>query len=376
MKKITILLLFLSIASAHSQSQKEISSDWTSFNQTIDIQTPVKKKFKVVASVKVETEEPMAWAGVWARVDTKNQEDGFFDNMGDRPIKSKTWQSYTVEGTIDANSKSLSFGGLCLYNGKFYFDKFELLIENEKGVFVPTTVLNASFETPVKNGEIPKWSLGISKNKIVKVKEFEITTDKSSTDGNLGLLIEGRGTKIRQTAKIGNVEGASPQIAAMISMLEDLKGRVEDAVKDMNQYEIDYLHDEQANRIGSLIMHLAAAESYYQVFTFENRDFNTEEKKKWNVALNLDQGGRDEFKGHEVQYYLDIYNEVRAKTIAELKKRDDAWFAEVQTRYDWTNHYCWFHVMEHQSSHLGQILFLKKRIPPQKELRLEQNIKF
>jgi hypothetical protein len=29
------------------------------------------------------------------------------------------------------------------------------------------------------------------------------------------------------------------------------------------------------------------------------------------------------------------------------------------------NYYGWFHVMEHQSSHLGQILFLKKRIPPE-----------
>jgi hypothetical protein len=375
MKKIVILSLFLGIVSAHSQTKKEISSDWTSFNQTIDIQTNAPKKFKVIATVKVETEDPKAWAGVWARVDTKNEEDGFFDNMGDRPIKAKVWQSYTVEGTIDANSKSLSFGGLCLNNGKFYFDKFELLIENDKGVFVPITILNSSFETAVKNGEIPKWNLGISKNKIVRVKEYEITSNKGSVDGNYGLLIEGSGIKSREKGKIGNVEGASPQIGAMISMLEDLKGRVEDAVKNMDQYELDYLHDEQANRIGSLIMHLAAAEAYYQVFTFENRDFNAEEKKKWNVALNLDQGGRDEIKGHEVQYYLDIYNEVRAKTIAELKKRDDVWFEEVQTRYDWSNHYCWFHVMEHQSSHLGQILFLKKRIPPQKELKLEQKIK-
>ncbi len=38
-------------------------------------------------------------------------------------------------------------------------------------------------------------------------------------------------------------------------------------------------------------MHLAAAEKYYQVFTFENRGFNEEEKKKWNAALNLDQAG-------------------------------------------------------------------------------------
>jgi hypothetical protein len=34
----------------------------------------------------------------------------------------------------------------------------------------------------------------------------------------------------------------------------------------------------------------------------------------------LDQGGRDDFKGHDIQYYLDMYNEVRAKTISELKR--------------------------------------------------------
>ncbi|WP_338841732.1 DinB family protein [Flavobacterium ginsenosidimutans] len=295
--------------------------------------------------------------------------------MSDRPVKSKEWNSYTVEGTVDKNSKSLSFGGLCLFDGKFYFDKFELFIENDKGVYEPVTVLNSSFESPISNGDVPKWIQGISNDAIVKVKEYKITSDKSSVDGKNSLLIEGKGIKPRLEAKIGNVEGASPKIADMISMLEDLKARVERTVKNMSQYEIDYLHDAEANRIGALVMHLAAAEKYYQVFTFENRDFNEEEKKKWGNALDLDQGGRDEFKGHDIQYYLDIYNEVRAKTIEELKKRDDAWFAEVQTRYDWTNQYCWFHVMEHQSSHLGQILFLKKRIPPEQKKTLPQEIK-
>lgn len=376
MRKVVLLLMCFSFVLVKAQTQNIISSDWTSFNQTIDIQSSVKKKFKVIASVRVESTDPKSWAGVWARVDTKNDEDGFFDNMNDRPVKSKEWQSYTVEGTIDENSKSLSFGGLCLYNGKFYFDKFELLIENAKGVFEPLVVLNSSFETPIKNGDLPKWSFGISKDKIVKVKEYKISSDKSSVDGKNSLLLEGSGIKPRKEARIGNVEGASPKIADMISMLEDLKDRVERTVKNMSPYEIDYLHDAEANRIGALVMHLAAAEKYYQVFTFENRGFNEEEKKKWNAALNLDQGGRDEFKGHNIQYYLDIYNEVRATTIAELKKRDDNWFSEVQQSYDWTNQYCWFHVMEHQSSHLGQILFLKKRIPPeQKPLILEKEIK-
>ncbi|WP_264553007.1 DinB family protein [Flavobacterium sp. N2038] len=377
MKKLIIPLLFLFVSASYAQAQRIISSDWVAFRQSIDIQTSVKKKFKVIASAKVESDEPQAWSGVFASVENKNEEDGFFDNMYDRPIKSKEWQSYTVEGTIDENSKSLSFGGVSSFNGKFYFDKFQLFIENAKGVFEPVTILNSSFEVPASDPVIPKWTVGVGKIRNVKVKEYTISSDKSSVDGKHSLLIQGSGIVIKETGKIGNVPGASPKIGDMISMLEDLKDRVEFTVKNMDQYEIDYLHDEKANRIGALVMHLAAAEKYYQVFTFENREFNEEEKKKWDTALKLDQGARDEFKGHDIQYYLDIYNEVRAKTIEELKKRDDAWFAEIQMKYDISNQYCWFHVMEHQSSHLGQILFLKKRIPPQKPpLKvLEQEIK-
>jgi Protein of unknown function (DUF664) len=379
MKKYILLTLLLICSAVYSQSTKVISSDWNAFAQVLNVASKTKKKFKVEASVKVITEDKLASAGVWARVDNKNEEKGFFDNMQDRPIKSNTWQMYAVEGTIDANSKSLNFGGLCEYNGLFYFDNFKLYIENDKGILELVAIRNGSFDEKVSNGSITAWSLGISKDKTVKVKEFEISSSDDKVAGKYSLLVEGKGIKSKDVGKIGNVEGASPQIGAMISMLEDLKDRVESQVKNMSQYELDYLHDEKANRIGSLIMHLASAEAYYQVYTFENREFNDEEKKKWQVALDLDKGGRDEIKGHEVQYYLDIYNAVRAKTIAELKKHDDAWFEEIQQRSGISNHYCWFHVMEHQSSHLGQILFLKKRIPPETqpkpEVKLEKQFK-
>ncbi len=370
MKKFSLLLLFI-ITSVHSQSIKEISRDWSSFVQTISIQSDTKKKFKIEASVKLVTEDKFAWAGVWARVDTKNDEDGFFDNMGDRPIKSNVWQTYSVEGTIDSNTESLNFGGICEYNGKFYFDDFKLYIENKNGVLELFKILNGSFEETVKDGFIPRWNLGITSDKTLKIKEFTFSRIEDKVDGKYCLLVEGKGIKSKDEGKILPVEGASPQIGTLISMLEDLKDRVENQVKNMSQYELDYLYDDKANRIGALIMHLAAAEAYYQVLTFENRDFNEEEKKKWEVALNLDQDGRDFINGHNAHYYLDIFNEVRAKTIAELKKRDDAWLQEVQKKYDYNNYFCWFHVMEHQSSHLGQILFLKKRIPPEGELKIK-----
>ena len=375
MKKLVLSIILCSICIySQAQSSTIVSRDWTSFSQFLEIESNSKKKFIVKASVKVETDDDQAWAGIWARVDNGGDEMGFFDNMGDRPIKSNVWQTYSVEGEINNDSKRLNFGGLCLMNGKFYFDRFELFIENDKGIFEKVKIDNPSFENKVFNDVIPKWSQGISKGKIVKVKEYKVTSTADAIEGKSGLLIEGSGIE-PEINSFGKVDGASPQIGVMISMLEDLKSRVENTVKNMSQYELDHLHDENANRIGALIMHLAAAEKYYQVFTFEGRGFNDEEKELWEEALNLDQAGRDKFKGHDVKYYLDMYNEVRKKTIEELKKRDDKWFEEIQPSFDLSNHYCWFHVMEHQSSHLGQILFLKKRIPPEKEIKIGNKIK-
>ncbi|QWX82964.1 DUF664 domain-containing protein [Cellulophaga sp. HaHaR_3_176] len=373
--KYVIALVTLFSFSVNAQNVKEVSGDWTSFSQFLEISSNKQKKFKVVAHVKVDTGDDNAWAGVWARVDDEGGEQGFFDNMGDRPIKSNVWKSYTVEGLINENSETLNFGGVCVSNGKFYFDKFELYIEDDNGVLQQIKINNSSFENVVSYSGIPKWSQGVSKENIVKIKEYEISSSTDAAHGKKSLLYVGAGIEPPVPETIGGVEGASPQIGAMISMLEDLKNRVEYTVKDMSIYELDHLHDEKANRIGALIMHLAAAEKYYQVFTFEGRDFNEEEKKIWGKALILSTASQEKYKGHDAQYYLDIYNEVREKTIEELKKRDDKWFEEVQPSYGWTNHYCWFHVMEHQSSHLGQILFLAKRIPPKPEINLTPIIK-
>jgi hypothetical protein len=89
MKRVLIAFLFLSLVSAKAQTQRIISSQWMAFRQTIDVQTPVKKKFRVIASAKVESNDPNAWCGVFARVFNKDEEPGFADNMHDRPIKSK-----------------------------------------------------------------------------------------------------------------------------------------------------------------------------------------------------------------------------------------------------------------------------------------------
>lgn len=162
---------------------------------------------------------------------------------------------------------------------------------------------------------------------------------------------------------VGPIDGYTPQVGTMVSMLNDMKSRVERTVKDLSVEELDHLMDYKANRIGSLIMHLAATEKFYQVYTFEGREFNKEEQEKWGKAMSLGDEAREKYQGHDVDYYLKAYTEVRQKTMELMKQKNDAWLAELNPAGNMNYHWAWYHVMEHQSSHLGQILLLKKRLP-------------
>ena len=71
-------------------------------------------------------------------------------------------------------------------------------------------------------------------------------------------------TSICSSQEIVSPKGYSPQIGTTVSMLEDLKTRVTNSVSNLSQSETDFLLDEDANRIGAMILHLAATEKYYQ----------------------------------------------------------------------------------------------------------------
>lgn len=176
------------------------------------------------------------------------------------------------------------------------------------------------------------------------------------------LILIGFSAKSQYT--IGPKDGYTPQIGVLVSMLEDLKKRVTSNVKNLNQEETDFLMDKDANRMGAIILHLAATEKYYQIFTFENREFTKQEKKEWWTALELGKPARNEFKGKSIDYYLKIWDDVRKETLELLKSKDDNWLNSMTANDSlMNNHWAWYHVMEHQANHMGQIALIVKRLP-------------
>lgn len=157
-------------------------------------------------------------------------------------------------------------------------------------------------------------------------------------------------------------KGYSTQIGNMVAMLDDLKLRVTSSVENLKQHEVDFLLDDDANRIGAMILHLAATEKYYQVFTFENRSFSSKEEKEWLLPLELGETARKELVNKPISYYLDIWDTVRKETKKLLKTKDDNWFNAQVSNSSMNNHWAWYHVMEHQANHMGQIRLIIKRV--------------
>lgn len=171
---------------------------------------------------------------------------------------------------------------------------------------------------------------------------------------------------------IGPIEGYSPHIGTLVSMLNYNRQTIINAVKSLTKEELDYLHDPGANTIGALILHLGATDKYYQINTFEGRqEYNEAEKKIWAAPMNLGEEGRKHIKGHEVDYYLEMIGEVRQKTIDGLKEKDDEWLLAIDPEWSkeepLNTYWKWFHVCEHEANHRGQITWLKSRLPGAKD---------
>ncbi|TDH23515.1 DUF664 domain-containing protein [Segetibacter sp. 3557_3] len=168
---------------------------------------------------------------------------------------------------------------------------------------------------------------------------------------------------------IGPRQGFSPHIGTLVSMMAWMRSVVLQSVQGLTVAQLDLLPDSKANSIGALLLHLAATERYYQLHTFENTKWGSWDdkiKKQWDIPMNLGDAGRKTIKGEQLDHYLNTLTEVRQKTLEQLRMRDDKWLLTVDKSWGWgpTNNYCkWFHVVEHESNHNGQMKWIRSRLP-------------
>jgi uncharacterized damage-inducible protein DinB len=158
--------------------------------------------------------------------------------------------------------------------------------------------------------------------------------------------------------------GFTAEISNLISMMNYARHTTLHAVRDLSIEQLDERPAGFGNSIAMLLEHFAGVEVVYQIITFDGRDPKDEELTRWLPGLELGEKG-ERIRGKPLEHYLEQLSEVRAKTLAEFAKRDDAWLHQEFPWWDekpGNNYFCWFHVFEDEINHRGQIRLIRKNL--------------
>ncbi|UCZ51759.1 DinB family protein [Bacillus shivajii] len=160
-------------------------------------------------------------------------------------------------------------------------------------------------------------------------------------------------------------ENYTGKIGELVSMLEHTRAITLSEIEGLKQVDLDYLQDGSANSIGALLLHIGAIEFVHQIISFEKRDLTLREYEKWRTALELGDQAREVINKNTLEFYLDILFQVRENTLTVLKSKSDDWLYE-ENKWDngvpYNNYYLWFHVIEDEINHRGQIRSIKRLI--------------
>lgn len=164
--------------------------------------------------------------------------------------------------------------------------------------------------------------------------------------------------------KIVPLKEYSTQIGLLVSQMNYARKTTLQAVEGLTTAELDFLPSQDGNSIGALLLHIAAVEKGFQIEIFDGRTPNEQEMLEWGAAYSLGEKGREAIKGHPLEYYLSKLEEVRERTLEELSKRKDDWLYEdrMWDHHSSNNYFIWFHVLEDEINHRGQIRVVRKML--------------
>jgi len=173
---------------------------------------------------------------------------------------------------------------------------------------------------------------------------------------------------------VSDLDGYSPQIGRLVSMMNYARWTTIESVKDLSIEQLDYQIAEDSNSIGALLLHIAGVEFSYYISTLSGRFMTDSDRDKWMTAMILGEEARERIKHNTLEYYLEALNEVRHNTLMKLKEKTDDWLDESNiepylNNRPINNHWRWFHVVEDELSHRGQIRLIRKRIQEAESIR-------
>lgn len=104
------------------------------------------KNIRLSGRVRAAASDSSGSGALWLRVDRPNGAMGFFDNMGDRPIRDPEWREYTIEGTVADDAIAIAFGAMASGAVTADFDAIGLSWRDAAAAWTATVVADSGFE--------------------------------------------------------------------------------------------------------------------------------------------------------------------------------------------------------------------------------------
>jgi hypothetical protein len=130
----------------HRAAPRPASGGFATLMQSVPAAGLRGKTIRLTAQARATAREPREGGALWLRVDRPNQVMGFFDNMGNRPIREPEWHRYAIEGTVADDAENVAFGVMAMGEATTDFDAVELAVKGVTGDWAPVPISDAGFE--------------------------------------------------------------------------------------------------------------------------------------------------------------------------------------------------------------------------------------
>jgi hypothetical protein len=112
------------------------------------------KSIRLRGMVRATSADAMGAAALWLRVDRPGNQIGFFDNMGNRPIREPEWREYVIEGKVADDAANVAFGAMALGPVTADFETIGLDVRDATGAWTAVSIADPGFEA---DASAPGW---------------------------------------------------------------------------------------------------------------------------------------------------------------------------------------------------------------------------
>jgi uncharacterized damage-inducible protein DinB len=168
-------------------------------------------------------------------------------------------------------------------------------------------------------------------------------------------------TSNMRTKKLKIYDELTSRVSYYYSMLQEVRERLLSIIDDLDEEMLDFTPDERNfETIGTLLFHIAAIEWSWVFEDIDGLEMDYE-KFKHAFALRSDVD-IPQLKGKKKLFYLNQLKEVREEVFIRLAKFSDEDLDKIveSDTEKFSIEWILFHILEHETMHIGQILLLKR----------------